>query len=363
MMLSGLALQHLRTHAQFFLKFEQPVVLIIGPNASGKTTLIEAIHLLSSGESFRAGKIDELIQFGAELARVKGKIDQDEVEVIITPGEVQGKRTSKRLYSVNGVRRQKKAATSFFSTVVFRPEDMRLIEGSPARRRSFLDTPLSHLSSEYARSLHTYEQTLLRRNKLLQQVREREQPATTLQFWNLSLVKHGELVQHWRQVMLQHLTSVSFPVNFSVTYVPSIISEARLKEYGPREIAAGHTLIGPHKDDFVVHLTKPARVAGRDAVQLQTLNAADYGSRGEQRLAVLWLKFGELSYIEQQTGKKPILLLDDILSELDSDSQRLALSVLPHYQSVVTTIDPELEQVVRAAAPDLQVLTLAGLPD
>lgn len=371
MILHGIALQHIRSHAQLFVRLDQPTALIIGPNASGKTTIVEAIHLLSSGESFRAGKIDEMIQFGAEIGRVKGKIGQtsheragrdldlaehiDEVEVLLTPGEVQGKRTSKRLYVVNGVRRQKKTATSFFSSVVFRPEDMRLIEGSPSRRRAFLDAPLAHLFPEYERSLHAYEQTLLRRNKLLTQIREHEQPASTLEFWNLSLIKHGEMVQKHRQEFMQFLHTVEFPLTFGVTYQPSIISADRLREYVPREIAAGHTLIGPHKDDFIVEITK---IAAATTKELRTLNVALFGSRGEQRLAVLWLKFGELAFLQKKTDRAPLLLLDDILSELDSDSQQLALSVLSRYQTVITTIDPDLRGLVANHAPGLQEIQL-----
>lgn len=377
MILRGIALQHIRTHGQFFIRFDQPTLLIIGPNASGKTTLIEAIHLAATGESFRAGKIDELIQFGAPLGRVKAQVlsgsaesedakgDQplDEVEIILTPGEVNNKRTAKRLYVVNGVRRQKKTATALFSSVVFRPEDMRLIEGSPSRRRSFLDGPLSHLFSEYERSLSAYEQTLIRRNKLLAQVREHEQPASSLQFWNLSLVKHGQVLQTYRRAFAEFVHTVAFPVAFAMQYQPSVISQERMHEYVAREIAAGHTLIGPHKDDFMVEITKIAAHADRKQTEgvgrkLQTLNVGQFGSRGEQRLAVLWLKLGELAYLEQTTGRKPILLLDDILSELDSESQAIALSTLKNYQTAISTIDPGLEKIIRAHAPGIQKLVL-----
>jgi DNA replication and repair protein RecF len=359
MTLQGIWISHVRSHAELVLNFTAPTTLIVGPNASGKTTIVEVINLLSTGESFRASKIDELIQFGAELGRLKAKVGENEadpttIEIIITHGQVQGQPTAKRLYSLNGVRRLRKTAVGQFLSVVFRPEDMRLIEGSPARRRSFIDAPLSLVSREYAQSLHIYEQTLLRRNRLLLQIRDRIQPISTLSFWDMSLVKHGQILQRARQEFLHSYSGVEFPVSFITVYLPSVISEERLKEYQNREIAAGHTLIGPHKDDFGVEVTK--QVAPASA--LKSLNVAQYGSRGEQRLAVLWLKFGELKYLQEKTGQKPILLLDDILSELDADSQNLALSVLPNYQSVITTTDLQLQTVIKEKTSSMEVIKL-----
>lgn len=320
----------------------------MGPNAIGKTSVIEALALASTGDSFRAGKIEEMIAFEQELGRVTVTIeDEDEsgggvsadsstLEVLLTRGEVQGRKTQRRLFSINGARKQKRKFVGQFHSVVFRPEDLRLVEGSPGRRRTFLDTPLSTLFPTYASSLKTYEQTLKRRNKLLQQIREGETSATTLSYWNMSLIKHGEAVQERRRQFVGSFDGVQFPVAFSLEYQPSIISQERIDHYQSREIAAGHTLVGPHKDDFEVRLL----LGG------ERRSIAEYGSRGQQRLAVLWLKMCELEYVASEVGERPVLLLDDILSELDETSQSYVLDMLKQGQSIVTSADKETKNAI-----------------
>lgn len=362
MIVTGIALQNFRVHKNYFLKFTKDTTVIIGDNAIGKTSIIEAIQLLATGNSFRAGTIAEMIDFDSELARVKGVVvdaesteqqaglgnqHRDELEVILTRGLVNGKRTQHRLFSVNGVRRRKKDAVGKFYTVVFRPEDMRMIEGSPARRRTFLDTVLCLLYIEYEVALKNYEQTLKRRNKLLQQIKDNQQPRTVLQYWDLSLVKYGEVLQKKRAEFLQTFATVSFPIQFSVEYDPSLISTQRLAEYKEKEILVGHTLIGPHKDDIVVYLNNTKK-----------LRIDTFGSRGQQRLAVLWLKFCELEFLQQHSQTKTILLLDDILSELDDNSKSLALSVLEKYQAIVTTTEHSVLADIKQVTQNIEVVYL-----
>ena len=376
MIITGLALQNFRLHKNFTLKFESQTTIIVGANAIGKTSIIEALSLLSTGNSFRAGRIEEMVNFDADLARIKGIIkyddsENDEIEVIVTRGEVNGKRTQYKLFSVNGVKRRKKQAVGKFHTVVFRPEDMRLIEGSPARRRNFLNTVLPTIYPEYEVAFKNYEQTLKRRNKLLFQVREGEQPRTTLQYWNINLVRYGEILQQYRKDFIASFAGVEFPVDFEIEYDVSVISQERIDKYIDREIASGHTLVGPHKDDIIIFLTQKNK-----RLRLDT-----FGSRGQQRLGVLCLKFCELEYLTRAKGineivsmndgeisgsatvsktadKRTLLLLDDILSELDDESKALALSVLKNYQSVVTTTDEGVISEIQKFAKDSVVVKL-----
>lgn len=377
MVITGLALQSLRSHKNFVLKFPNKTTIILGDNAAGKTTIVEALSLLSTGNSFRAGKIEEMISFDEDLSRVKGVItyeseivygkseeiygkseeddkksetndEKDEIEIILTRGMVNGKKTQHRLFSVNGVKRRKKDAIGKFYSVVFRPEDMRLIEGSPSRRRNFLDTLLLMMFPEYEVAHKNYEQTLKRRNKLLFQVREREQPKTSLQYWNINLAKFGEILQRYRKEFIASFASVDFPVNFEIDYDPSIISDKQIDKYVDREIASGHTLIGPHKDDIIVFINQKGK-----RLRLDT-----FGSRGQQRLGVLWLKFCELEYIASITSKKTLLLLDDVLSELDEYSKKLALSVLKKYQSIITTTDEKVVSEIQKHAEDNRVIKI-----
>jgi len=364
MRIAGLALQYFRLHKSLTIQFEQPVTLIIGSNASGKTSILEAISLLSTGKSFRALKIAEMVALDQELARVKGVVqteakpslydqtaaalaenslvnqEQQTLEILLTKGLVNGQRAAYRLFSVNEVRRQQRKATGILKVVVFRPEDMRLVEGSPGRRRSYFDAPLAMLYDDYEQALKSYEQVLKRRNKLLLLVGEGKQSKSVLEYWNINLIKHGEVIQEYRRKFISLAPTVTFPIQLQMEYQPSVISEERIKQYLEKEIAAGHTLIGPHKDDFFITYLH------HDSAE--PLNIALYGSRGQQRLAVLWLKLVELAYVEQQAVERPVLLLDDIFSELDPPSQSLILDLITTGQTIITTIDPDLELFLHA---------------
>jgi DNA replication and repair protein RecF len=346
MHLDGITLQHFRNAQQRTFFFPQQTTVVLGQNAMGKTSIIEAIHLLSTGESFRAEQVLEMVSLGAELGRVKAKLQTGEepleLEVMVTRGVVNDQRVQSCIYTVNGVKRLKKNFAGKFFVVTFRPEDLRLIEGSPSRRRQFVDVVLSVTDREYAASLKTYEESLKKRNRLLHYIKEGSQPRSVLTFWTNAILKHGEIMQEKRRAFFGFFASVMFPTEFRIEYVPSVISAARLSQYADQEIAAGHTLIGPHKDDFVVQLT----VSG------ETVPVAQYGSRGQQRLAVLWLKMVELQYLRTQSGVEPILLLDDILSELDDAHRQDVFSLLKNRQSVVTTTEEHVITELRLALND-----------
>ncbi len=354
MQLDSLHLTDFRLHSRKHLDFSTPTTILVGDNASGKTAVLEAIYLLSSGSSFRAKLTSELISFSSEFARVAANItnsdsEQTQLQILFTRGELQGKKVSSRTFFVNDVKRQRRRLTSFLSSVLFRPEDMRLVEGSPARRRGFLDAVLSQVSQEYERAVRAYEQALRRRNKLLVQVRAGEQPRTSLNYWTQTLLKHGEVIQEARRQFFSHTASVSFPLHLQAVYAPSIVSIARQTEYADREIAAGHTLIGPHKDDFRVELE----------LELEQRDIAVYGSRGQQRLAVLWLKLCERSYLQSKLDAMPLLLLDDIWSELDDNSRALVEQILPEQQAIITTTHLELAEDLQQKFPDrTQIISL-----
>jgi DNA replication and repair protein RecF len=356
MFLSSLELINFRKLKSWQLSFDQQVSVLVGPNASGKTSVVEAIFLLASGDSFRATKVEEMITLEKEIGRVIGvvqdeaesdQINEDKLEILLTRGFVQGKRTVGRLFSVNSVKKRRADFIGKLPAVVFRPEDMRLIEGSPERRRQFVDTAISIIDRSYAASLHTYEQALKRRNKLLQLIKVGEMSRSALTFWSLQLIKHGQLLQQRRQAFFDHFSLVDFPVALSVKYDSSPISEERLKEYDDRSIASGHTLIGPHKDDFVVNFSIPDHV---DQVSISA-----YGSRGQQRMAVLWLKVGEMDYLKSKTLIQPLLLLDDILSELDEQSRSQVLSLLIKGQTIITSADERVINEIIQQYPAAQI--------
>lgn len=340
------------------------MTVILAPNASGKTNILEAINILSTGESFRGGTVDDFIQVEKELSRIKIKATNEsleddilssltdqpesiEIELLLNHGLVSGKRVSKKIFSLNGVRKQKRAIVGLVPTIAFIPEDLRLITGSPSRRREFLDTILTQIDRQYLTALSTYEQTLRRRNKLLQQIREQVVPRTVLSYWNLSLLKHGMYVQTKRRELIGRLNGIEFPLHFQVDYHLSLLNEERLHQYAREEVASGHTLVGPHKDDIVVKFDLSSTTI-QDSYPLFT-----HGSRGQQRMGVLWLKLGAFEVIRQALGKTPLLLLDDIFSELDIANRTRVLDLAKSTQTIMTTAEEEVLNMSELSGADI----------
>lgn len=365
MFLTGVSLQHFRSYTHKTFLFSKPLTVVVAPNASGKTNLLETIHLLSTGESFRAGTVDDFIQVEKELARIKLKAEVGknvngteivqslslpqeslEIELLLNHGLVSGKRVSKKIFSLNGVRKQKRSIVGLVPTIAFIPEDLRLITGSPSRRREFLDTVLTQIDQQYLTALSTYEQTLRRRNKLLQQIREGEAPRTTLSFWNMSLLKHGMYLQLRRRELIDLINQIEFPLHFQVEYDLSLLNEERLAQYSMQEIASGHTLVGPHKDDIIVRFD----ISKANDVMSPLYS---HGSRGQQRMGVLWLKLGAFEIIRQKLGKTPLLLLDDIFSELDRENRLRVLELAKTTQTIMTSAEEEVLQMPELVGADI----------
>jgi len=381
MYLSSLTLENFRSYSERIFTFSKNTTLLVGNNATGKTNIMEAIFLLATGGSFRAQKVEEMITYDKELARVFGRMsdwrigntemrnktddtensaprnlqelgvagetfkDMTELQVLLTRGEIQGKRVAKRRYSIDGVHKRFSDFVGSLVVVLFRPEDLELILGSPSVRRAFLNEVLSQIDREYRRSLASYEKALTRRNKLLDVIREKGISRTQLAFWDQLLIKHGQILTQKRRSFVEAINRFDAEIDsFQVMYDSSVISPARLEQYAQQEVAVGYTLVGPHKDDFIINSKLPFDRAHGEQIPNSKLerNLALYGSRGEQRLAVLWLKLAELDFVTQTIGERPVLLLDDILSELDHEHRTLVLKILPHQQTILTTTDLHL---------------------
>jgi len=332
--LRKLRLTNFRSYELEIVDLSEGINVVYGPNAFGKTNLLEAIFLLSVGDSFRAKKTEEMVRFGEELGRVQGEITDEQgemmvVEVMVCGGVVMGKKVNKRKYLINGVSKKRKDMVGLLPLVLFRPEDVELISGAPDIRRKFMDKVLLQTDKAYDQSLSTYEQALRRRNKLLDAVREGAVTRYSLTFWDGLMIKHGTIIQDKRREFINYINELFAKSELfnklNLVYDASPISEARLEQYKDAETALGYTLVGPHKDDLFI------REDHRDL--------SVYGSRGEQRMAVLACKMGEIYFLEERTRKRAVLLLDDIFSELDETHKQEVLRVMVGRQVVVTTAD------------------------
>lgn len=335
MKIAKLELTHFRNFPQLELKFSPGLNLLIGNNAQGKTNLLEAIHYLSTTRSFRGSRDSDLLGFGQEFAR----ISTDDVEVLLQPGEkkikLHGKET--RAAEVLGVLR----------SVLFSPEDMTLLQGTPQGRRAFLDELISRIDRKYLLTLISYHKTLKQRNRLLWLVREHGKNQDELSSWDELLISDGSQILARRlevvkkiQLELDQISPGLFSgQKIELSYQTKITGEqptvGSIKEAFGRglaktreaEIKSATSLLGPHRDDFEV--TLQARDLGR------------FGSRGEQRAAILALKLAEVKLNELEKGERPILLLDDVLSEFDNDHQRRLLAEVGRQQTILSTTSTE----------------------
>lgn len=328
MILSHLSLQNFRNYKKSEFKFSEGTTLVVGFNTAGKTNLLEAISLLSTGKSFRAQKDIETLRFGEEIARVRGETDKVKLEVVIT--------NSLKKYLVNGVSKRRLDFAGRLTTVLFSPLDLEIVVDSPSRRRQFLDSVLEQVDREYRLALEQYLKSLRQRNALLEKIRETGiLNQKQFEYWDNILIENGEVITKKREELTEFINKEEKDIfNFSLAYDKSIISRARLEQYQEAERAAGVTLVGPHRDEIIFKF--------KNGKELKA-----YGSRGEQRLTILQLKLLELNFIEThsinsgQVGERPVLLLDDIFSELDSEHINHVLKLLNHQQTIITTTHKE----------------------
>lgn len=298
------------------LEFSDGITVIVGSNASGKTNILEAIFFLAIGKSFKARKGEECIRYEENLARIKSH----DLEVVLTK-DVDGWPKKKLL--INGIPKRLIDFAGNLKVTLFVPHDLGLVTETPTLRRKFLDTVLSQVDREYRRAILSYDKGLRQRNRLLYRIREEGINRNHLLFWNQLLIKNGNYITKMREEFIEFINSLE---KCNLKYDYSAISEGRLEQYKNEETASATTLVGPHRDDFAFLQN------GRDL--------ASFGSRGEQRMAVLWLKIAELSYIEKTTSEMPTLLLDDIFSELDHTHRKVVIDIIGNYQTIITTADP-----------------------
>ena len=343
--------------------------LVWGPNAAGKTSLLEAIVLLAWGRSHRTSTDGELVRWGQELARVEARVgrpdadpgnrDSLEVALVRTPSG-----NARKRIRVNGIARRAASLAGVLRTVMFAPEEMLLVAGSPSLRREALDRLAGQRSPAYLRDLATYGRALQQRNGLLRMIREEQATRAELRFWDATLLESGTAVREERARLLDALEGPLAAAHAEIapeeaatgslglsyaTNAPQQPGETvrdalarRLSETAEKEVWNGSTLVGPHRDDLVFEMS------GR--------SLASFASRGQQRTAILAFKLAEVDLLTALDGHPPLLLLDDVFSELDpARRSHLVRRIAALPQAFVTTttlddLDPGLRSVGTAWA-------------
>ncbi len=399
-----LRLTDFRNYAALDLLLRPGLIVFQGRNAQGKSNVLEAIALLATTRSFRTSTERETVRWGApgHFARVDGTVarraDTIHVEIVVADAALAGSSptptapaapvpaptlapaapppTMRKLVRVNGAPRRAMDLIGQVTVVVFTPRDLDLVEGEPSQRRRFLDLTLCQVRPAYCRALSQYQKVLTQRSALLRRIRDGDESPHALAYWDEQLARLAAPIMLERAAFLgqaeiaaarvyaalarDELLDATPPAasaadvpapdapapplpELRLAYRPSykgtlaagepdVVADMllRLQELRRREIAQGVNALGPHRDDLAFLLQTPAG----------PVDLATYGSRGQQRSAALALKLAELEYIEMETGDQPILLLDDVMSELDAQRRAdLLLAVRELEQVLLTTTD------------------------
>lgn len=336
MFLKTLSLQNFRSYTKASFSFDPKLTVIVGPNASGKTNLVEAIGLLSTGKSFRTSKEIQVIAFEKPVAHITGEIGEGEdIEKIEITAAISQSGILQKRYLINGVSKRRSSLTGFLPTVLFTPIDLDVVAGQPGAKRRFLDEILEQTDADYASALTIYQKALRQRNALLEQVQATgRRDEDRFAYWDSLLIKNGQLITEKREAFIRYINlreKTLFP--FTLEYDKSLMSEERLLQYKAAEVGAGMTLVGPQRDDVLIESTHP--------VSKEMTDAKYFCSRGQQRLITLELKNAQISYLKEQLDAQPLLVLDDIFSELDSKHIQYVLQMTRDYQTIITTTHKE----------------------
>ena len=383
MWIQRLTLSNFRNYRAQELTLAKGPSLLLGGNSQGKSNLLEAAFLLATTRSSRAQTEGELIHWDAlsdpqPVARVAARIERRdgplEIEVVIA-GRPQGTErarvpASKRL-RVNGVPRRQADVVGQLTAVLFSTNDMELISGAPSERRRYLDVMLSQLQPAYMAALQRYGKVVSQRNALLRRIQSGEAGADELDFWDEELAGHGATLVGERAQAVEALAGHAREAHrqlsgnteeLAIAYAPRLegwtgerpdelvaMLRQALESGRQRDIGAGVTLTGPHRDDLIILLNGVA--------------AASFASRGQERTAALALRLAEARYMADSKDDLPVVLLDDVLSELDEDRRRAVISSLGEWdQILITSADgdrfdeglPESAAVFRVEAGTIQ---------
>ena len=353
MTLQTIIVQNFRNYEFSSFQISPSLTLIIGENSKGKTSLLEAIYAVLHGHGFRETREVELIRWEQQLATVTGQFRADAGPItyqimLKRTGTVETGEKAEKAYFVDKTKQGSiKYSRDLTKAVLFTPDAIEILTGAPTRRRRYMDAVLAGSNPQYKKALTNYENALRKRNKLLETTRDKAALKEELFFWDGYLAEQAAILQSERKnfVFFCNNHPVLHDRLYKLEYLPNPLSVPLLQERFEKEILIKKTTIGPQKDDFAIH----------QSIADETKNVGIYGSRSEQRLALFWLKQNEIRFLEQAIGKKPILLLDDVFSELDEQNKERTLQLMDEYQTILTTTD---ESLISRHAPGTEVITL-----
>lgn len=332
MILKSVALNHFRNYSDLYLEFDKGTNILYGDNAQGKTNVLESVYVSGTTRSHKGSKDRELIQFGEEEAHIRTVVEKKEKIYQI---DMHIKKSRSKGIAVNKIP-IKKAAELFgiLNIVFFSPEDLNIIKNGPSERRRFLDVELCQLDKIYLFHLTNYNRILNQRNKLLKDINFRPELKDTLPVWDMQLIDYGKKIIASRKKFVNRLNEIIYKIHKKISgereelilrYEPDAEEEKleeELMKNQEKDLKLGMTSVGPHRDDM--------------CFLIRDIDIRRFGSQGQQRSCALSLKLSEIELVKESIQETPVLILDDVLSELDSSRQNFLLNSIHDIQTIIT---------------------------
>ncbi len=332
MIIKSLELANFRNYEELNISFDKGTNILYGDNAQGKTNILEAIYVSATTKSHKGSKDKEIINFNKEEAHIRTYLEKENVETRV---DMHLRKNKSKGIAIDG-QKIKKAADlmGLLNVVFFSPEDLSIIKDGPAERRRFADMELCQLDSFYLYNLNHYNKIIGQRNKLLKDMYFQPELKETLNIWDSQLVSFGSKIIERREQFVKQLGDIIFDIHkklsggkeeLVIAYEPDVSIEdfeKQMKYNQDKDIRLKQTTTGPHRDDF--------------SFVVNGVDIRKYGSQGQQRTAALSLKLSEIELVKKISKDTPVLLLDDVLSELDSNRQNYLLNSIGNIQTIIT---------------------------
>ncbi len=332
MIVKSIELESFRNYESLDMSFSPGINIIYGDNAQGKTNILEAVYFGCTTKSQRGSKESEIIKFGNDEAHLRLYVERKREERRI---DMHLRMNKPKGVAIDGLPIKKSAEIyGLINIISFSPEDLGIVKNGPVVRRKFMDMELCQISSIYLAELSNYNKVLFQRNNLLKQLPKKPELSDTLDLWDEQLVNYGKSIVETRRKFVNDLNKIIYGIHFdisgakerlSIKYEPDTSEEELEKKLfisREKDIVTGSTNVGPHRDDLRFFIN------GEDVRK--------FGSQGQQRTAALSLKLAEIEFVRAKTQDKPILLLDDVLSELDRNRQTRLLGNITGIQTIIT---------------------------
>lgn len=332
MIIKSLELTNYRNYDSLNINFSEGTNILYGNNAQGKTNILESIFLCATTKSHKGSKDKEIIKFGHEESHIRAYIEKNDIQQRI---DMHLRSSKTKTIAIDEMKIKKAAELlGLLKVVFFSPEDLSIIKNGPAERRRFIDMELCQIDNFYLYNLNNYNKIVNQRNVLLKDLYMNPSLRDTINIWNSQLISYGSKVIERRKVFIDQLNEIIRDIHktlsggkedITIVYEPNTEIEnfeAELIKCTEKDIKLKQTTVGPHRDDI--------------SFMVDGIDIRKYGSQGQQRTAALSLKLSEIELIKKITKENPILLLDDVLSELDSNRQNYLLNYIGKMQTIVT---------------------------